>query len=132
MAKLTKLDEEIFSASAGTSFQVEMNANRGAVAVLSARYGSQSTTNNPTTFNVEAGVNDVIYVFQATNNDALIRLEELDGANKQRLAIRPAFDGSLSVEVRPAGAAESLAAPRAVTTTTRKAVAKRATKARKQ
>lgn len=103
--KLKQVDDEIFSTPAGGTFTIELSANRGAVQLLSARYGSQHSTENPKEFDVEAGVNDLIILFQATNNDALVRLDEVDGNKKQRLTSRPAFDGSLSIEIRTQSAA---------------------------
>ncbi|MBL8219488.1 MAG: hypothetical protein JNL62_09665 [Bryobacterales bacterium] len=117
--KLTKLDDELFSAAATGSVQVELSANRGAVAVLSLLYGSQQTTANPATLQIEPGVHDILYQFQATNNDAFVRLEEIDGGNRQRLSSRPAFDSSLSVEVRA-----GVAAPASFTATTKRSARK--------
>jgi len=121
--QLTKLDDELFSAPAAGSIQVELTANRGAVAVLSLLYGTQHTTANPATLQIESGVHDILYQFQATNNDALVRLEEIDGGNRQRLSIRPAFDSSLSVEVRAAAAART-----SITATTKRSTRKVARK----
>lgn len=127
--KLTKIDDELFSAPGTGSFQVELSANRGSVAVLSLLYGSQQSTANPATLQIEHGVHDILYQFQATNNDAFIRLEEIDGASRQRLSSRPAFDSSLSVEVR-AGVAVPLSITTATITTATKRSARKVVRKR--
>lgn len=128
--KLTELDEEVFQGARGDEFKVELTANRGAVQLLSARYGDQHTTANPAEFAVKEGVHDLIIVFQASNNDALVRLHELDGGQSQRLTVRPAFDATLSIEIR--GRAGLAAAAKSTSKRARKAVKKAAKKAVKK
>lgn len=98
--KLIELDDEVFQAKNGEKFTVELTTNRGAVQVLSVRYANEHSTSNPAEFTVNDGTHDLILVFQATNNDALVRLHEVDGAKSQLLTVRPAFDATLSIEIQ--------------------------------
>ena len=97
---LTKLDDEVFQATKDKKVTFKLHANRGEVELLSARYGNQHSTDNPVEFTLGPNTSDLIIIFQATNNDAQVRLSEVDGAQQQRLTVRPAFDASLSIEIQ--------------------------------
>lgn len=98
---LKQLDVNEFGGRAGTDFTIALEADRGALAGVLARYDGEERSGPRFSYRLAARKRNLVASFVASDPRAVVTLFEIDGDTRRPLARRIAHDNTIALRIVP-------------------------------